>query len=210
MTAWRGRQMTATFGAAQSMICAGPPKMDDRLAARWAEHYRSSRPINAGPAMRDAAPKTIYLKDYTPFGFDIDRVDLTFDLAPSATRVTARIAFRPKPDARDKRFFLHGEDLKLIWAKIDGTAVTVRPVEGGIECDAPSIPFIWESEGQSDPAANTSLEGRYLSNGMYCTQCEAEGFRTAIRARRWRGARWTWRSMCGPGMNTNALSGWRH
>ncbi|MCP1367608.1 aminopeptidase N, partial [Halomonas sp. BBD48] len=28
-----------------------------------------------------------------------------------------------------------------------------------------------------DPQANTALEGLYLSNGMFCTQCEAEGFR---------------------------------
>src|SRR5690606_6300021 len=28
-----------------------------------------------------------------------------------------------------------------------------------------------------DPAANTALEGLYRSGGMYCTQCEAEGFR---------------------------------
>ncbi|MEL6427009.1 MAG: aminopeptidase N, partial [Pseudomonadota bacterium] len=28
-----------------------------------------------------------------------------------------------------------------------------------------------------NPAANTSLDGLYMSNRMYCTQCEAEGFR---------------------------------
>ena len=28
-----------------------------------------------------------------------------------------------------------------------------------------------------DPGANTELEGLYLSKGMYCTQCEAQGFR---------------------------------
>ena len=127
--------------------------------------------------MTDAAPTTIYLKDYAPFGYTIDQVDLTFDLAPSATRVRSRVQFRPNPATSDRRFFLHGEKLKLISAKIDGEAVKVREVEGGIECDAPSIPFVWEAEVQIDPAANTALEGLYLSNGMYCTQCEAEGFR---------------------------------
>ncbi len=42
--------------------------------------------------MRDAAPKTIYLKDYRPFGFDVEKVELTFDLHPTATRVKSRIA----------------------------------------------------------------------------------------------------------------------
>ena len=127
--------------------------------------------------MRDASPQTIYLKDYTPFGFHVQEVHLTFDLAPSATRVTSRIRFAPNPDATDRRFFLHGENLSLISAKIDGEAVTPTLSDTGLTCDVPDMPFLWESEVQIDPAANTALEGLYLSNGMYCTQCEAEGFR---------------------------------
>ncbi|MEL6451024.1 MAG: aminopeptidase N [Pseudomonadota bacterium] len=127
--------------------------------------------------MRDAAPQTIYLADYTPFGFVVEEVHLTFDLAPSATRVTARIRFAPNPAATDKTFFLQGEGLSLISAKIDGE--TVKPVlsDAGLTCDVPDMPFTWEAEVQIDPAANTALEGLYQSNGMYCTQCEAEGFR---------------------------------
>ncbi|MBY5932170.1 aminopeptidase N [Tateyamaria omphalii] len=127
--------------------------------------------------MRDAAPQTIYLKDYTPFGYIVEEVHLTFDLAPSATRVTSRIRFAPNPDATDRTFFLHGEDLSLISAKIDGEPVKPTQAEGGLTCDVPNVPFTWEAEVQIDPAANTALEGLYLSNGMYCTQCEAEGFR---------------------------------
>ena len=127
--------------------------------------------------MRDAAPQTIYLKDYTPFGYTVEEVHLTFDLAPNATRVTSRIRFAPNPDATDDTFFLHGENLTLISAKIDGEAVKPRLTETGLTCDVPNMPFTWEAEVQIDPAANTALEGLYLSNGMYCTQCEAEGFR---------------------------------
>ncbi|MEL7255679.1 MAG: aminopeptidase N [Pseudomonadota bacterium] len=127
--------------------------------------------------MRDATPQPIYLHDYTPFGYEIDSVSLTFRLHPTATRVTSRIAFRPNPAASDTRFFLHGEDLTLIWAKIDGADVTPRMVEGGLECDVPEGGFEWEAEVEINPEANTALEGLYMSNGMYCTQCEAEGFR---------------------------------
>jgi aminopeptidase N len=127
--------------------------------------------------MRDASPQTIYLADYTPFGYRVEEVHLTFDLAPSATRVTSRIRFAPNPKATDKTFFLHGENLSLISARIDGEAVMPTLTPEGLTCDVPSIPFTWESEVQIDPAANTALEGLYLSNGMYCTQCEAEGFR---------------------------------
>ncbi|MEY1555964.1 aminopeptidase N [Yoonia sp. R2331] len=127
--------------------------------------------------MKDAAPQPIYLADYTPPSHLIDTVDLTFHLSPDATRVISRIAFRPNPDASDTTFTLHGEHLNLIWAKIDGTAVTPVLTETGLTCDVPAAPFVWEAEVEIAPASNTALEGLYISNGMYCTQCEAEGFR---------------------------------
>ncbi|WP_417244745.1 aminopeptidase N [Celeribacter sp.] len=126
--------------------------------------------------MKDAAPETIYLKDYTPFGYQIESVHLTFRLHPTATRVISKIAFAPNPEATDKRFFLHGEELSLISAKINGEAITPRPVEGGLEADVPEGPFVWEAEVEISPETNTALEGLYMSSGMYCTQCEAEGF----------------------------------
>ncbi len=127
--------------------------------------------------MRDAAPTTIYLKDYTPFGYLVDNVHLTFDLAANATRVTSRIAFRPNPEASDRTFFLHGEQLKLIRASIDGADVSPSLTPEGLTVAAPDAPFVWEAEVEIDPDNNTALEGLYMSNGMYCTQCEAEGFR---------------------------------
>ncbi len=127
--------------------------------------------------MRDAAPTTIYLKDYKPFGYVVDNVHLTFDLAPNATRVKSRIEFRPNPDATDQTFFLHGEDLNLIRASIDGAPVSPTVTDTGLTANVPNAPFIWEAEVEIDPGNNTALEGLYMSNGMYSTQCEAEGFR---------------------------------
>ncbi|UWQ57181.1 aminopeptidase N [Leisingera caerulea] len=131
--------------------------------------------------MKDAspatAPKTFYLKDYTPFGYDVESIHLTFRLAPETTRVLSKIRFAPKADAADRTFFLHGEELKLISARIDGQEVTPELVDGGLKCDVPSAPFTWEAEVEINPAGNTALEGLYISNRMYCTQCEAEGFR---------------------------------
>ncbi|MCG7572345.1 aminopeptidase N [Phaeobacter sp. CNT1-3] len=130
--------------------------------------------------MKDAsptAPQKIYLSDYQVPNYLIDEVHLTFQLSPEATRVHSRIAFRPNPDATSAEFFLHGEQLTLISAQIDGAPVTPTHVNGGLTCDVPSAPFIWEAEVEISPATNTALEGLYMSNGMYCTQCEAEGFR---------------------------------
>ncbi len=127
--------------------------------------------------MKDASPQPIQLSDYTPPDYLVEAVHLTFRLHPTATRVVSRIAFRPNPEAASRRFFLHGEGLTPISAKIDGRDVTPHPADHGIEVDAPDAPFVWEAEVEIDPENNTALEGLYMSNGMYCTQCEAEGFR---------------------------------
>ena len=41
----------------------------------------------------------------------------------------------------------------------------------------PQGPFALEIETLLDPSANTELSGLYRSGTIYCTQCEAEGFR---------------------------------
>ena len=127
--------------------------------------------------MKETAGATIHLKDYAPPAYLVDDVRLTFVLAPEATRVKSRIRFRPNPDASDRDFFLHGEELNLIGAAINGSPVTPDVTDAGLTCDVPDGPFLWESEVEIAPARNTALEGLYMSNGMYCTQCEAEGFR---------------------------------
>ncbi|MEM1130247.1 MAG: aminopeptidase N [Pseudomonadota bacterium] len=126
--------------------------------------------------MRDAVPQTIYLADYRPPAFWVDDVHLTFHLSAQKTIVTSRIRFRPNPDAPGP-FHLDGEGLRLHWARIDGQEVTPEIDEAGLSCAVPDGPFTWEAEVEISPATNTALEGLYMSNGMYCTQCEAEGFR---------------------------------
>ncbi len=130
--------------------------------------------------MKDAAapaPLEIYLKDYTPPAYLVETVDLTFKLHPTKTRVISKIAFRPNPDAIDKTFYLHGEQLTLISATIDGADADAKITDLGLTAQVPDAPFIWEAEVEISPQTNTALEGLYMSNGMYCTQCEAEGFR---------------------------------
>ena len=66
--------------------------------------------------MRDAAPQTIYLKDYKPFGWIIDDVHLTFRLHPTATRVISRIRFRPDYDVPDRPFFLRSLNQSVVFS----------------------------------------------------------------------------------------------
>jgi aminopeptidase N len=131
--------------------------------------------------MSDTAPQPIYLCDYTPPAFLVDHVALTFMLAPTATRVQARVRFRPNPAAQPGQDLrLDGENLVLISAMINGQAAAVQIDSTSLFVPSAALPdgaFEWVSEVEISPATNTALEGLYMSNGMFCTQCEAEGFR---------------------------------
>src|SRR6056297_1939904 len=127
--------------------------------------------------MTVSRPEPVHLSDYATYPFAVEQVELTFRLAPKATRVLSRIRFRPNPDAPRGVFRLDGEGLTLIRAAIDGTEITPEITSDALVADVPDAPFLWEAEVEIDPEANTALEGLYISNGMFSTQCEAEGFR---------------------------------
>ncbi len=64
--------------------------------------------------------------------------------------------------------------------RLEGRALDLTPDATGLTVPAallPEGPFTLESEVEIAPEGNTALEGLYMSGGMYCTQCEAEGFR---------------------------------
>jgi aminopeptidase N len=118
----------------------------------------------------------VHLSDYRPYPRGITGVDLTFRLAPRGTRVLARIGF----GAGQGDLRLDGEGPRLLSLRIDGRVLPVMPDATGLTIpadDLPAAPFTLETEVEIDPEDNTALEGLYMSRGMYCTQCEAEGFR---------------------------------
>ncbi|MGE4612063.1 MAG: aminopeptidase N [Paracoccaceae bacterium] len=123
--------------------------------------------------------QTIRLSDYQPLPYLIADVHLTFSLHATETRVKARIGFVINPARNGGDLRLDGQELELISAKIDGADVMVKPDAEGLTLPAAILSdrFIWECETVINPEANTSLDGLYMSGGMYCTQCEAEGFR---------------------------------
>jgi aminopeptidase N len=120
---------------------------------------------------------TIYLSDYQPPAFLIDHVELEFKLHPTKTRVLSKIKFKKNPNSKATDFFLFGEELKLISSKINGVDVEPQLSNSGLSCDVPDTPFTWQAEVEINPSSNTELSGLYMSNGMFCTQCEPEGFR---------------------------------
>ena len=133
--------------------------------------------------MKSEAPKPILLADYKPPEFLIDTVDLTIKLDPRCTGVQARMNVRRNPDARKspKSLRLDGEMLDLVEVALDGKplkASAYRIDEAGLTIlAAPKEPFTLDIETVVKPETNTALQGIYLSRGVYCSQCEAQGFR---------------------------------
>lgn len=126
-------------------------------------------------------PHTVHLADYQPYPFVVSEVELTFRLHPTATRVKARLSLARNP-ARPGRhdLKLDGEGLRLISCLVDGNEVAFRQDAQSLTLAAKVLPkgdFTLETEVEIAPEGNTALEGLYMSRGMYCTQCEAEGFR---------------------------------
>ena len=130
--------------------------------------------------MRTDNPQPVYLKDYEPFGFDIESVRIAFDLQPEKTRVDAKLTVKRKYGFEGRSFELDGEGLKLLNIAIDGRllepgeyAVTDKTL---IIQDAPHE-FTLMTSVEIDPSRNTALSGLYISADRFCTQCEATGFR---------------------------------
>jgi aminopeptidase N len=128
--------------------------------------------------MRTEEPRAIHLADYQAPDFRIETVKLEFALDPEATRVTATSEIvRKAPGAP---LFLHGENLKLVSLTLDGRALAqdeYRVDAKGLTVARVPDRFTLEVVTEIAPAKNTALEGQYQSGGMFCTQCEPEGFR---------------------------------
>jgi len=123
-------------------------------------------------------PKTIYLKDYMPAPYRVEHVNLTFKLLPEKTIVTSIVAYVKNPANAANDLVLNGQDQTIVAVEKDG-----QPFDGyTIADDKMTIAnageqFTLTIVTEIDPASNTALEGLYQSQGTYCTQCEAEGFR---------------------------------
>ena len=128
-------------------------------------------------------PKVIYLKDYQVPVFLIDHTQLQFELMTDYTLVTATLAMRRNPLSEDKSaaLFLHGHvDLELLKISVDGLELAAQSYQiddQGLSVSDLQSNLTLEIITKIYPDKNTALEGLYRSGGMFCTQCEAEGFR---------------------------------
>ena len=140
--------------------------------------------------MKDAQARTTYLHDYRPPPFTIDSTELDFDLYETHAVVEARLKFRRNPDfsgVDEDTLVLHGRELLLEELRLDERVLEAS--DFALEEDSLRIPkltsltsggadrFTLYCRTRTEPQNNTALEGLYKSRKMFCTQCEAEGFR---------------------------------
>ncbi len=133
--------------------------------------------------MSAKSPQPIFLRDYRPPVYFVSAIDLDIRLEHNATHIRSKLKIDPNPglSGGNEPLMLRGEDIELVSLKLDGAelpANAIRLTSKNLTVKAaPKTSFVLEIETRCDPSANTQLSGLYLSNNVYCTQCEAEGFR---------------------------------
>jgi aminopeptidase N len=121
------------------------------------------------------------LQDYRVPDFFIDKTELSFQLGELATVVNSRLLMRRNPQGNPsaalvlqgeqlelKQLILNGNNLLPTQYHLDATSLTLDNLPDHFEIQCTTL---------IQPQKNTSLEGLYKSGTMFCTQCEAEGFR---------------------------------
>jgi aminopeptidase N len=133
--------------------------------------------------MKIDTPRPIHLKDYRPPAHLIDTVRLDVALQPSRTSVCSRLKLRPNPalGTPEPLLRLDGEHLELESVRLNDKLLSPCDFQltdaALILPDVPQGPFALEIKTYVNADANKALQGLYRSRGVYCTQCEPQGFR---------------------------------
>ncbi|MCX8280609.1 aminopeptidase N [Phyllobacterium sp. 0TCS1.6C] len=133
--------------------------------------------------MRTDTGQVFRLEDYKPTDFLIPETRLEFVLHPERTIVKSVLTVeRREGAAADAPLILDGDELALTELKIDGTpagdnSYVATPDRLEISGLPASGSFTLEIVTEINPTTNRQLSGLYRSSDVYCTQCEAEGFR---------------------------------
>jgi aminopeptidase N len=132
--------------------------------------------------MRTEEARPVRLEDYRPPDWLVETVELDVSLYSTATQVRAALTLRPNGSgAAPVPLVLDGDALNLRALKLDGAALPAEQFVATPDrltiAQPPQRRFRLEIETVVDPSANTQLSGLYRSGAIYCTQCEAEGFR---------------------------------
>jgi len=131
--------------------------------------------------MPTSIPQTIHRKDYSAPDYQVETVDIGFDLDPDETRVATRMTLVRISGSPVSEIHLHGNELKLAQLRMNGVNLGKNDYAldsvGDLRIFNAPGKVTLEIETVIHPVKNTSLMGLYVSGGNFFTQCEAEGFR---------------------------------
>ena len=131
--------------------------------------------------MREGQPTAVFLKDYQAPAYLINRTELHFELGEDHSLVRSRLHVLRSPEVPENTpLELHGEELELLSVAIDDEQLDPERYsagEAGLSISNVPEQCVISCETRIYPQNNTALEGLYKSHTMFCTQCEAHGFR---------------------------------
>lgn len=133
--------------------------------------------------MRTDTGQTVRLEEYEPTPYAAPDVTLSFALnaATGHVTLTAETVYEPREASSGGPLVLAGDGLDLAAVRLDGFPLGanryVATPDQFVLNDPPQRPFRLTVETRLEPDENTELMGLYRSQGVFCTQCEAEGFR---------------------------------
>lgn len=139
----------------------------------------ASDPIAATDTPTPAEPPVIRREDYTPFAWTVPQTKLTFDLGVEKTTVVSTLKVERNAKAQaSQELRLNGDGLSALSVLVDGAPSEDWAMDGpDLVVTLPGEVHEISVTTEIAPDQNTALMGLYASNGMLCTQCEAEGFR---------------------------------
>jgi aminopeptidase N len=149
-------------------------------------YYRVWKKMDSLTSESMSEPKTIFLKNYTVPEFLVDTVNLDFNLEETKTIVSSELKIRRNPvsTVKNASLELDGQNLKLLSVSITSSEHTSVLSEKNYTLTDESLvisdvldDFVIKIVTEINPKENFALEGLYLSSNMFCTQCEAQGFR---------------------------------
>ncbi|MEX6505598.1 aminopeptidase N [Jiella sp. M17.18] len=127
--------------------------------------------------------QTVKLTDYRPTDYILHGVEMTIRLFEGAAEIDAALTLERRTEtAAGAPLTLDGDELVLTGLSLDGAPLEPGAYEASPErltvlSPPPEGRFRLGVSTRVVPEENSQLMGLYRSNGIWCTQCEAEGFR---------------------------------
>ena len=131
------------------------------------------------------APVEIFRNDYSPLPHVVSKIDMDFVIEEGKTKVTTDLTIEPndKYSGDSNDMVLDGDEtcVKLLSITMNGKELVADKdyvlEPGRLILKSPPAGAIVQTVVEIVPEDNTQLSGLYKSGPMYCTQCEAMGFR---------------------------------